>query len=64
MAVDYAALKKGGWMRQKQKGKFALRVHVVGGTLTSEQLDAIFDPWSFLGRINVVFERLEELSFA
>ncbi len=41
MAVDYAALKKGGWMRQKQKGKFALRVHVIGGTLTSEQLEGI-----------------------
>ena len=32
-------------------------------TLTSEQLDAIFDPWSFLGRIGMVFDRLEELSF-
>ena len=32
-------------------------------TLTSEQMDAIFDPWSFLGRIDVVFDRLEELSF-
>ena len=32
-------------------------------TLTSEQLDAIFDPWSFLGRIGVVFDRLETLSF-
>ncbi len=32
-------------------------------TLTSEQLDAIFDPWSFLGRIDVVFDRLETLSF-
>ncbi len=32
-------------------------------TLTSEQLDAIFDPWSFLGRIDVVFERLEQLNF-
>ena len=32
-------------------------------TLTSEQLDAIFDPWSFLGRIDVVFDRLEQLSF-
>lgn len=41
MAVDYAALKKGGWMRQKQKGKFALRIHVVGGTLTSKQLEGI-----------------------
>lgn len=33
-------------------------------TLSSEQLDAIFDPWSFLGRIAVVFDRLEELSFS
>ena len=33
-------------------------------TLSTEQLDAIFDPWSFLGRIDVVFDRLEELSFA
>jgi anaerobic sulfite reductase subunit C len=41
MAVDYAALKKGGWMRQKQKDRFALRVHVVGGTLTAEQLAGI-----------------------
>ena len=32
-------------------------------TLTAEQLDAIFDPWSFLGRIDAVFERLEDLSF-
>ena len=33
-------------------------------TLTAEQLDGIFDPWSFLGRINVVFDRLEELDFS
>ena len=33
-------------------------------TLTPKQLDAIFDPWSFLGRIDVVFDRLEELSFS
>ncbi len=32
--------------------------------LTPEQLDAIFDPWSFLGRIDVVFDRLQELDFA
>ncbi|MBR1827904.1 MAG: adenylosuccinate lyase, partial [Atopobiaceae bacterium] len=32
-------------------------------TLSAEQLDAIFDPWSFLGRIDVVFDRLEQLSF-
>ncbi|MCH4006984.1 MAG: 4Fe-4S binding protein [Eubacterium sp.] len=38
MATDYAALKKGGWMRQKQKNRFALRVHVIGGKMTEEQL--------------------------
>ncbi len=31
--------------------------------LTKEELDKIFDPWSFLGRIGVVFDRLEQLSF-
>lgn len=31
--------------------------------LDAESLDAIFDPWSFLGRIEGVFDRLEELSF-
>lgn len=39
--VDYAVLKKGGWMRQKQKGKFALRIHVVGGHLDDVQLKTI-----------------------
>ena len=38
MAVDYAALKKGGFMRQKQKNNFSLRLAVVGGNLTSENL--------------------------
>ena len=32
-------------------------------TLTPERLDAIFDPWSFLGRIGVVFDELETLDF-
>lgn len=41
MSVDYASLKKGGWMRQKQKNKFALRVHVVGGHFSSEQLKIV-----------------------
>ena len=36
MAVDYGALKKGGFMRQKQKNNFSLRLQVVGGTLTAE----------------------------
>ncbi|MCR5219687.1 MAG: 4Fe-4S binding protein [bacterium] len=41
MAVDYAALKAGGFMRQKQKNTFSLRLRVVGGTLTVEQLQTI-----------------------
>jgi len=32
-------------------------------TLSAEQLDAIFDPRSFLTRVDVVFDRLEGLSF-
>ncbi|MBR5997945.1 MAG: 4Fe-4S binding protein [Deltaproteobacteria bacterium] len=41
MTVDYAALKAGGFMRQKQKDTFSLRLRVVGGTLTVEQLQTI-----------------------
>lgn len=41
MAVDYAALKEGGFMRQKQKDMFSMRLRVVGGTVTTEQLSAI-----------------------
>ena len=32
-------------------------------TVSDEKLDEIFDPWDFLTRINVVFDRLEQLSF-
>lgn len=41
MAIDYASLKKGGFMRQKQKGNFSLRLQVVGGTLTAENLKTV-----------------------
>lgn len=41
MAVDYAALKSGGFMRQKQKDTFSLRLKVIGGRVTSEQLRTI-----------------------
>ncbi len=41
MAVDYALLKKGGFMRQKQKNNFSLRLRVVGGNLTATQLATI-----------------------
>ncbi len=32
-------------------------------TLTSEQLDDVFDPRAFLGRVGVLFERVEALEF-
>ena len=38
MAVDYKALKEGGFMRQVQKNHFSLRLKVVGGNLTADQL--------------------------
>jgi dissimilatory sulfite reductase (desulfoviridin) alpha/beta subunit len=41
MAVNYAALKAGGFMRQKQKDTFSLRLRVVGGTVTAQQLQTI-----------------------
>ncbi len=41
MAVDYAALKAGGFMRQKQKNTFSMRLRVVGGTVTAEQMSVI-----------------------
>jgi anaerobic sulfite reductase subunit C len=43
MAIDYAALKKGGFMRQKQKGYFSLRLQVVGGHLTAENVKKIYE---------------------
>lgn len=41
MATDYATLKKGGFMRQKQKNNFSLRLRVVGGNVTAKQLAKI-----------------------
>lgn len=41
MAIDYATLKKGGFMRQKQKNNFSLRLRVVGGNLSAVQLAKI-----------------------
>lgn len=39
--IDYASLKKGGFMRQKQKGFFSLRLQVVGGNLTAENIKTV-----------------------
>jgi dissimilatory sulfite reductase (desulfoviridin) alpha/beta subunit len=40
-SLDYKALKNGGFMRQIQKDNFSLRLKVVGGNLTAEQLVTI-----------------------
>ena len=39
--IDYASLKKGGFMRQKQKRKFSLRLGVVGGHLDAKGLETV-----------------------
>ena len=41
METNYATLKKGGFMRQKQKDHFSLRLSVVGGQVSAAQLAAI-----------------------
>ena len=41
METDYKALKNGGFMRQIQKDRFSLRLKVVGGNLTADQLMVI-----------------------
>ena len=47
---DYKELKKGGMMRQKEAGRFSVRLHVVGGSLTAEQVRAICDAAEKFGR--------------
>lgn len=41
MAVDYSKLKAGGFMPQKQKDVFSMRLRVVGGNVTVDQLATI-----------------------
>ena len=50
MATDYATLKKGGFMKQKQKNTFSLRLSVVGGQVTTEQLAAITEVANRFGK--------------
>jgi dissimilatory sulfite reductase (desulfoviridin) alpha/beta subunit len=71
MAVDYATLKKGGFMRQKQKNHFSLRLSVVGGQVSASQLAAITKVAEKYGRgyihltsrqgIEIPFIRLEDI---
>ncbi len=71
MAVDYGALKKGGFMRQKQKDNFSMRLRVVAGRVTAEQLKAVYDIANRFGKgyvhltarqgIEIPFIRLQDL---
>ena len=71
MAADYAALKAGGFMRQKQKDMFSMRLRVVGGTVTVQQLKAIAEAAEKFGHnyvhltsrqgVEIPFIRLEEI---
>ena len=70
--VDYAALKKGGYMRQKQKGYGSLRLAVVGGNLTAENIKTVAEVAEKYGRgyvhmtsrqgIEIPFIKVEELA--
>lgn len=40
-----------------------VRALIDNGDLSMEKLDDIFDPWAFLTRKDIVFKRLEELTF-
>ncbi|MCR4797630.1 MAG: 4Fe-4S binding protein [Lachnospiraceae bacterium] len=71
MATDYATLKKGGFMRQKQKDHFSLRLSVVGGQVDAKQLAAITEVADKFGHgyihltsrqgIEIPFIRLEDI---
>ena len=70
--VDYAALKKGGYMRQKQKGYGSLRLAVIGGNLTAENIKKVAEVAEKYGRgyvhmtsrqgIEIPFIKVEELA--
>ena len=69
--TDYAALKKGGFMRQKQKNRFSLRLAVIGGALTAEQLAKLSEVANEYGNgtvhltsrqgVEIPFVRLEDI---
>ncbi|MDR1039818.1 MAG: 4Fe-4S binding protein [Deltaproteobacteria bacterium] len=65
MEVDYRALKNGGFMRQKQKDKFSVRLKVVGGNLTSSQIRALADAADRYGtgRVHLTSRQGAEIPF-
>lgn len=71
MEVDYSALKKGGFMRQKQKNHFSMRLRMVAGHISAEQLKAVYEIANRFGKgyvhltarqgIEIPFIRLEDI---
>lgn len=71
MAVDYAALKKGGFMRQKQKDCFSMRLHITGGHMTADEVKKVYEIASRYGKgyvhltarqgVEIPFIRLEDI---
>ena len=71
-AVNYAELKKGGFMKQKQKGYGSLRLQVVGGNLTAENIRTVSEVAEKYGRgyvhmtsrqgIEIPFIKVEQLA--
>lgn len=71
MAVDYKALKKTGLMTQIQKDHFAMRLKVVGGQVTAEQVQKIAEIAAKYGKgyihltsrqgIEIPFVKLEDI---
>ncbi|MDR0424765.1 MAG: 4Fe-4S binding protein [Clostridiales Family XIII bacterium] len=72
MATDYNALKNAGFMRQVQKGRFSLRLKVVGGNLTAGQIETMASLSRTFGEgyvhltsrqgVEIPFIRLEDIS--
>jgi dissimilatory sulfite reductase (desulfoviridin) alpha/beta subunit len=70
--ADYKELKKGGMMRQKEAGLFSVRLHVVGGRLTTARLRAVQEAADRFGRgevhltarqgVEIPFVRTDDLS--
>lgn len=71
MEVDYGALKRGGFMRQKQKNCFSMRLRMVAGHVGAEQLRAVYEIANKFGKgyvhltarqgIEIPFIRLEDI---
>ena len=70
--IDYSALKAGGFMKQKQKGYGSLRLAVIGGNLTAENIKKVAEVAEKYGQgyvhmtsrqgIEIPFIRVEDLA--